>query len=458
MHGFAKYKTLCRDASDPVPRRRSIAGPVFVRETLRSVIRFNRICTSIALAWVLGFIPLTLRLRPSYQDVATFYTAAVVARVGAWDALYPLVGQGTGFRVGDYAVPKPGLARLAAERQVTGSLPFLYPPTAAVLLCPLGYLSFPAAYWAWAMLLCLSSWGLAVFAGKAYVFCAGKHSRVQGIVVLLTAFSLLTYRSIRVGNVSPLVALCLIVSVFSFMGQLKAGGPITGGLALMVGGGLKLASAALVPLAVAMRQWRTLAVAAILGLLLLLTYRMAGRATFDEYLTRIAPTLGSSTDMAANKSLQGFLLRVTGVSPLPPALRYACRTLQGVSLAGLLWLIFRLPYAAWREPPRVFAASAALIGWMLIFSPLCWEHYFSYLCPLWGWLVWEASQGPWRRIAAWATIATQWVPLPVNPWLRVPEPINSYMLWGLVVMCALAAVRLMAPTRQYATGFEECRQ
>ena len=152
--------------------------------------------------------------------------------------------------------------------------------------------------------------------------------------------------------------------------------------------------------------------------------------------------------MSANKSLQGFLLRATGMTPLPPAIQYGCRALQVLSLGGLLWLIFRLPYASWRDPGRVFAASAALIGWMLVFSPLCWEHYFCYLCPFWGWLVWESSQGPARRIAAWATIAAQWVPLPANHWLRVPEPINSYMLWGSLLMCALAAARLMAPANE----------
>jgi hypothetical protein len=231
------------------------------------------------------------------------------------------------------------------------------------------------------------------------------------------------------------------------MGRFKTG-PLCGGLALMVGGGLKLASAALVPLAVAMRQWRTLAAAMVLTtVLLLVTWRLAGRATFDEYLTRIAPNLGSSTDMASNMSLQGFLLRATGRSPLPPAIRNACRALQAASLAGFLWLIFRLPHAAWREPPRVFAASAALIGWMLMFSPVCWEHYFIYLCPLWGWLIWEASQGLWRRVAALAVIATQWVPLPVNPWLSLPEPLNSYMLWGLFVMCVLAVSRLTTAAR-----------
>ena len=144
------------------------------------VSRFNRFCTLIALAWVMGFIPLTLRLRPSHQDAATFYTAGVVARVGAWDALYPNVGPGTGFRAGDYVAPKPALARLAAERQVSGLLPFLYPPTAAVLLCPLGYLSFRPAYWAWVILLCSSSWGLSVFAGKVYALSRASNPECRG--------------------------------------------------------------------------------------------------------------------------------------------------------------------------------------------------------------------------------------------------------------------------------------
>ena len=423
------------------------------------VARFNRVCAVLALAWLMGGIPLTVWLRPTYADVSGVYTSGLVARLGAWDALYPNVGHDTRFYVGNDAIPKPRMVQLAAERHVINLNPFLYPPWAAVLLLPMGFLSFSGAHWAWVLLLCFNSWLLAMFGGKAYSLCIGRETRMRGVVVLIIGFSMLTYRCVRVQNLSPLVALCLVVSVFSFMrsskngllggsgrataGRISAGRPFIGGLAMMIGGGLKLASAALVPLAVAMRQWRTLAVAAALtAVLLVASYRMAGRATFDEYFTHIGPTLGYSSAEPSNKSLQGFLLRATGVTPLPAGIQYVFRTMEGVSLAGLLWLIFRQPYASWRQPSRVFAASAALIGWMLIFSPICWEHYFSYLCPFWGWLIWEASQGPWRRIAGLAAVAAQWVPLPVNPWVSVPEPINSYMLWGLVVMCAMAVARL----------------
>jgi len=419
---------------------------------LGSITRFNRTCVWVSLVWVLGGIPLTLWLRPSYQDFSAFYMPAVAARCGAWDALYPTPGKEY---VGRDSVPKPAMVHLGAQHHIIGDEPFVYPPCAAVLLYPLGFFSFPIAHWVWTLFLCASSWGLALFGGKAFALCAERESRVQGMVVLLTACSLLIYRSIRVLNISPFVALCLIASVFSFMGQFKTAKSLAGGLAMTLGAGLKLASAALVPLAVAMRQWRTLAVAMVLtAALLLLSYQMAGRATFVEYFTRIAPTFGLSSDMVSNKSLQGFLLRATGAATLPPAIRYAYRALEAASLAGLLWLIFRQPYASWHSPPRVFAASAALIGWMLIFSPLCWEHYFSYLCPFWGWLIWEASQGPWKRFAALTAIVTQWVPLPILLWLHVPEPINSYMLWGLFVMCGLAVARLIAQPRRlsYTNG------
>jgi alpha-1,2-mannosyltransferase len=415
----------------------------------------------------MGVIPLTFRLRPTYQDFPTFYVAGVVARLGEWSALYPVVDNDSSFRFGDSGTRKPRLVQLGAERHMPDSLPFLYPPPAAVLLSPLGLLSFPAAYWVWVILMCSSGWAVAMLGGRVYALCAGRDSRMQGVVVLLAAFSLLTYRAIRVQNVSALVGLCLILSVLSFMGQFKIGpigrsavgppalglstGLLAGGLALVVAG-LKFTSAPLVALAVAMRQWRTLVVAAIVTIVLVLaTYRVAGRGTFEEYFARVAPTFGASTNAVGNKSLQGFLLRVMGGSPLPPGVRYACLALQGASLGGLLWLIFRQPYTAWREPPRVFAASAALIGWMLIFSPLCWEHYFIYLCPLWGWLIWEASQGPWKRIAAWAAVAALWSPLPDNQWLKIPEPVNSYMLWALLVTCALAVARINVSARTQAS-------
>ena len=57
----------------------------------------------------MGVTPLAFRLRPDYEDVSTFYITGVVARLGAWDALYPDVGNDSGFRVGDNGARKPKL-------------------------------------------------------------------------------------------------------------------------------------------------------------------------------------------------------------------------------------------------------------------------------------------------------------------------------------------------------------
>jgi hypothetical protein len=90
------------------------------------------------------------------------------------------------------------------------------------------------------------------------------------------------------------------------------------------------------------------------------------------------------------------------------------------------------------------AAAAALLVWLLLFSPICWEHYFTYLCPFWGWLLWEAGISARRRVAAWLAIGLSWLPWAVLPNLILPEPLTSHMLMSLLLILALAIRRLVA--------------
>jgi hypothetical protein len=99
-------------------------------------------------------------------------------------------------------------------------------------------------------------------------------------------------------------------------------------------------------------------------------------------------------------------------------------------------------------PASVFAAAAALIGWMLIFNPLVWNKYHLFLCPFWGWLAWEARQSKWRLAAAIFAIAMVW-----GSWhlmWDLPEPFNSHMLWGDLAIMAIATARLATDDRGFA--------
>ena len=90
--------------------------------------------------------------------------------------------------------------------------------------------------------------------------------------------------------------------------------------------------------------------------------------------------------MNDNQGLYGLLLRISGRgATLPHAVEIAFRAAQIVALIALLILIFRQRRALSQNRAALFAASAAIVSWLLIFSPIFWEHYLAYLAPFWGW-------------------------------------------------------------------------
>jgi hypothetical protein len=156
--------------------------------------------------------------------------------------------------------------------------------------------------------------------------------------------------------------------------------------------------------------------------------------------------MGGSTTNFGNISLQGMLLRITGAAPLPAGLMWGLRIAQWATLLAVLALLARRPVADWQRGPSAPAAAAALLAWLLIFSPLFWEHYHIYLAPLWGWLVWEAAQTRWRMALVIIALALAWTPLPVIGALRpLPEPVNSGMLFSAMLILGIAIDRLRRP-------------
>ena len=409
--------------------------------------RFNQTCKWFALAWLLALIFVSQLLRPTYQDLSGIYIGGLVAKLGQWDALYPVPDPNSPFYVGAAGNEKPQMVRLADQYHVQQLTPYLQPPWQAVLFAPMGFLSFQGAHWWWLLVLTYAAWGISIQAGEILARCENRPTRLSGVVTLLVATSLLTYRSIRVQNMSPVMACFIGIICFNLTQPESPGNVIASSFAAVVGAVMKMATVILLPIAVAMRRWRLIAVSALLGIAFgLLTLKLAGRETFHEFFSRIAPTLGRSGTAPGNKSLQAMLIRLHGERPLEGTALTIFRGVQWGLLLGTLLLILmpkRLGKGYW-TPPYVFAACAALLSWLLIFSPLCWEHYFIYLCPLWGWLVWEARQGPGlRSAAAIGAIAIHWATLPpVWHGKSLPEPLNSYTLLSMIVIFVMALVRL----------------
>ena len=106
------------------------------------VARFNRVCRGVALAWLGIVLPVSLLLRPTYQDLSGLYIGALVARLGAWNALYPVPSPDPRYYAGEkgQSRQKPALLQIAQEHGVDELNPYLNPPWQAVVLLPLGWL------------------------------------------------------------------------------------------------------------------------------------------------------------------------------------------------------------------------------------------------------------------------------------------------------------------------------
>lgn len=257
----------------------------------------------------------------------------------------------------------------------------------------------------------------------------------------------LLYRTVRTGQISPLVALCLGIVLLGILRQYRLARPLDPvhaaivAAALVLGSLAKYATVIFLPLMVLNRHGRTLVWAVALSLLVLAaTYWFSGPEPFRVFVNDIVPTLGRSSAWRGNQSLQGSLIRTTGDFPLGQASLSGLRLLQVAMLAGLLLLLWRRRHS--HEPVFVLSGSASLLCWLLMSAPVCWEHYFVYLFPWIGWLAWEARQGRVSAAVVLAAGALIWVPLAVAPGMVLPEPFASHMLAALLIILAFAVAKL----------------
>lgn len=166
---------------------------------------------------------------------------------------------------------------------------FLHPPPMAVLLVPLSYLPFHWAEYVWVVGMGLASWCLALSAGWVYRTLSGRWDGTCVWLMVLVALNPVTFRAVRVGNISPLVAMFVGLAIW---GLLRSK-PRVGGLSMMAAGLGKGVSLVLVPFAVLRGQWRMLVWLAgssmvVLGGSMLVT----GLEPWRVFMERIVPTLG----------------------------------------------------------------------------------------------------------------------------------------------------------------------
>jgi hypothetical protein len=431
-----------------------------------TTVQFNRGCAAAAGLWLVLAVPAVIHGAPEWKhkpllgraaqwdvdkgDFPQFYMGGVMARMRAWDSLYPIPNPGSRNNAGmpaDSAM-RPRYAAEAERRGVGDRLRYIQPPPVALLLLPMGYLSFHRAFQVWTLLLIACGWGIAVLTGKSFEILHRRPTRGAGLIILLVALSPLMLHAIVIANMSVPVGLCIAVALLGLLRQRDA----MPAAAIVLGGVTKYATLALLPLAVAMRRWMLVLWTMILAAALVGgSYALMKAEPFRTYWRDIAPTLSRVHEIETNQSILGFLSRVShhGGDVAKP-LRITVWIVAALALAGLLWLVLRRPATFWIEPARVLAAATALLTWLLVFSPVFWEHYPVYLCPLWAWLIWEAGRSWLRAALGAAAIASMYVPFTFL--FDLKEPLNTHMLPGAIVMLALAVWRLMMSS---ATGDDD---
>ena len=420
----------------------SVVEPASTEPHVATARQFNRLCYAAAALWLVAIVPFSLRVRTmGHGDFTQFYMGGVMARLNAWQDLYPIPKPGSINNPGmpDDSLMQPRYAAERLKRNVDNGPRFIQAPQMAMLLMPLGYLQYPQAYALWICLLMCCGWGVGYCGGKVYESLRKRPSIGAGLLTLLIVCSPLMLHAIRVANMSTMIGLLIGVATLGLMSRWNF---VSGG-AILLGAASKYTPVVLLPLAVVMRRWMTVLWTLIAGVALLAaTVAVCGTGPFHAYLREILPTLARPHGIATNQSVWAFAGRLLGHPILPIGVKLLILAVQAILLTLVLWLILRQPVMIWSDAGYVYAAATTLLGVFLIFSPIFWEHYPIYFCPLWGWMLWEAWQ------------SKRWVKLPLViagigllyvPWTYLydwSEPYNTHMLFGTVLLMLLGMWKL----------------
>lgn len=421
-------------------------------------VKVRRVCIGLALAWLL--LAPQLRLLPFDPDLVQidfpqFYLAGALVDAGQSDALYPIARPESQHHPGMPAdsEPHPAYAARAAQLGVSRHPRFIGPPPLAVVLAPMGLLPYPAAVRLWLFLLGLAQWGSALLAARFLVLILGRRCGWEGPLVLGIALSPRSYVAVIEGNVSPLMGLSL--GLFAWWALRDR--PVRAGAALVAGTLLKYAAASLVPLLLAARRWRVLAAAGAAGAgVLAFSFLILGSGPFRVWLGEIAPRLGRAYVDPYNQSLWSVIAAIGGATRVHSGLRDAVLVVGLAVWLAFCGLLFRRPAKEWRRPAFFLAASAGLLAWLLIFSPISWNTYQVYVMPFWGWLVWEGMRSRRRAVLVAVMLGITNV-----PWLSLwrhgfghlpPAPLELSGLFASAVIFGLASARILEGWRTQPPG------
>ncbi|MEM8739816.1 MAG: glycosyltransferase family 87 protein [Planctomycetota bacterium] len=431
--------------------------------------RFTAVCGALAAAWLgVAVLPYVLT-RPLNQDFPQFYMAGALAAEGRWPSLYPDPVPGAGVNAGFYVLraegdligstPKPGYSEAAERRGVQKSNRFIYPPPVALLAWPFGELRYRPAKCLFGGLLAAASWGTGFWAVAIGRRLRGGPSRVDGLVWLLICVSPMTLASLRLMNVTPLIAFGIGAAVWAMLshGRARAAGPVAVA-ALSFGGVFKSTTAPLWLLEVALGRWRVAGgVVAVAAVTMGLGVAVGGVGPLREYVEVILPTLGHGVDsMRNNQSLSV----VAGWAGLAPEAATAWTQRLGLAVIALAAAaVFAQRHAIADDPGRLAAWACLMLTVYLITSPLCWEHYALLTAPFWGGWLSVGRGSRWRGAVLGLAVLSAWSAFagsagqPLHPY--TPDWLVKHHLWtSLAVVGVMAGIGLRPGPRVSEAGAE----
>ena len=223
--------------------------------------RFNRACAAFALLFILA--AQLVRPATSYQDFSQYYMGALMARAGLWDAIYPEPLPDGIYNAGwmDQSHVRDAYKGMGERHGINEfGFRFIQSPPVALLFIPLTLLEHPTAYKVWITILSLCMWGIALQAARIYTIARGRREDAgAGVIMMVIACSVLAYRAVRVGNVSPVVGLCVGAIVLDLLRpRASSGSSVVAGLAMTVGALAKYATPVLAPIHAVMNRWAAL--------------------------------------------------------------------------------------------------------------------------------------------------------------------------------------------------------
>jgi len=354
------------------------------------------------------------------RRLRTVLFSALIVAVGA----RYVVGLATGsmgdflvYRQAGLAVEGPGSLYTSGD-----TLPFTYPPFAALVYAPFAGLGTGWARWLH------TAFGAALL---IWVLVAlRRHLRVPLPLVVATALTMPFIRSLQLGQVNPLIFALLVTD---WVVLSRRTGFLTG-----LAAGLKVTPAAFGLLALLRRDWRAAAAAALAFCVTVgLSALVRGKDTWAFWTSYLwDPRRVGGLGYADNQSLRGALLRL-GVDSVGPYAVLAAATLA----VGLL--------AGWRQT-RAGDQVGALVSvgaLSTLVSPISWSHHWLWT-PVFAWWLWREGR---RRTAvivtALASIAPVWTAERLIGVGVQPGPLYAVLTSPFVIVGAVSLIVLCGWTR-----------